>query len=126
MPYGTLRQAHRTAKGLTNEPECLPDAIVHAPIEHVWPLLAEPANYARWWGAQTQAIVPEEPARPGQMIYARSKAFGKAWDVSLRVEAVDAAKRQLDLTTSLPLGISVHNHIRCTPLDQGMCRIAFG
>ncbi len=36
-----------------------PIATVNAPIERVWKLLAEPANYDLWWDAKTRSIAPE-------------------------------------------------------------------
>ena len=103
-----------------------PLSIVKAPIEQVWRLLAEPANYALWWDAQTRAIVPFGPAQPGQQIYAQSKAFGRWWDVHIVVQLVDEVNHQIQLITKLPLGITVHNHLVCTPLDSATCRVAFG
>jgi hypothetical protein len=92
----------------------------------VWELLAEPNHYGRWWDAQTTSIEPPGPAQAGQQILARSRAFGRDWPFHIVVERVEASKRQLDLTTRLPLGITVCNHITCTPLDDETCRVAFG
>ncbi len=103
-----------------------PIAVVHAPAERVWSLLADPANYALWWDAQTRAIVPEGPARPGQEVYAQTAALGRQWDVKVLVRQVDEHKRQIDLTTMLPFGITVRNHITRIPLDAGRCRVSFG
>ncbi len=103
-----------------------PIATVNAPVEQVWALLSEPDNYARWWDAQTRSIEPKGSARPGQEILAQSKAFGKGWNVTISVERVDNSKRQIDLTTSLPLGVTVHNHVVCAPLDRAMCCVTFG
>ena len=106
-----------------------PLAIIHAPVEHVWSFLSEPTNYALWWDAQTRwsfSIVPEGPASPGQKIYAQTTALGKYWNVNVMVEEVDEAKHQIHLTTILPFGITVHNHITCIPLDHANCRVSFG
>ena len=103
-----------------------PIATVNAPVEQVWTLLSKPDNYARWWDAQTRSIEPKGAAQPGQKVLAQSKALGKRWNVTITVERVDSSKRQIDLTTSLPLGITVHNHIVCAPLDGITCRVTFG
>ena len=103
-----------------------PIATVNAPVEQVWALLSEPDNYARWWDAQTLSIEPKGAAQPGQKVLAQSKAFGRGWNVTITVERVDSSKRQIDLTTSLPLGITVHNHIVCALLDRATCRVTFG
>ena len=103
-----------------------PIATVHAPVEQIWALLSEPDCYARWWDAQTRSIAPKGAAQPGQKILAQSQAFAKVWNVTITVERVDSSKRQIDLTTSLPLGITVHNHIVCAPLERATCRVTFG
>jgi hypothetical protein len=46
--------------------------------------------------------------------------------VTVMVKDVDEAKRQIHLTTVLPWGITVHNHITCLPLDPAHCRVSFG
>jgi len=103
-----------------------PIAAVHAPAERVWNLLSEPANYAEWWDAQTRAITPAGSARPGQRIEARTTALGRQWKVNITVEDIDHARRVIDLTTRLPFGITVHNHITCVSLDATTCRVSFG
>ena len=103
-----------------------PIAIINAPIEQVWRLLADPSRYALWWDAKTVSIVPEGRAQAGQQIFATTSALGKQWDVHLTVESVSAKKRQLDLLTQLPLGITVNNHITCTPLDKQRTYVSFG
>ncbi len=103
-----------------------PIAEVQAPVEWVWNLLAEPASYASWWNAETRAIEPPGRARPGQRINAQTRALGKRWTVHITVGSVDEDRRAIELTTRLPLGITVHNHIVCTPLDPATCRVTFG
>lgn len=103
-----------------------PIATVHAPVERVWRLLADPSRYDLWWDAHTVSIVPEGPARAGQQVTAYVGALGLRAAVRLTVQSVEPDKRQLDLLTRLPLGITVQNHITCTPLDQRLTRVSFG
>jgi ligand-binding SRPBCC domain-containing protein len=106
-----------------------PIATVDAPVEQVWRLLADPNNYGLWWDAETRwqfAMEPAGPAQPGQRITARTRALGKNWDVQITVASIDPEKRALDLTTQLPFGITVHNHIVCGTLDNRRCRVSFG
>ncbi len=103
-----------------------PIAVVHAPAERVWDLLSEPANYAQWWDAQTRAITPAGCAQPGQRIEAHTTALGRQWNVNITVERIDRTGRVIDLTTRLPFGIAVHNHIACAPIDATTCRVSFG
>jgi hypothetical protein len=74
----------------------------------------------------TWSIEPAGPAKPGQRISARTRALGKDWDVQITVASIDPDKRALDLTTQLPFGITVHNHIVCGTLDNKHCRVSFG
>ena len=103
-----------------------PIAAVNAPLDYVWEFLSEPKNYALWWDAQTRSIIPEGPAHAGQVIHAATTELGKSWDVTVVVNGVDQAKHQIDLTTILPFGITVHNHITCTALHGGNTQISFG
>jgi hypothetical protein len=103
-----------------------PFATVDAPIEQVWHLLADAAHYAQWWDAQTRSIIPSGPAHVGQKIFAQTAALGMRWDVHITVQAVTPEKHQLELVTRLPLGITVLNHINCTPLDSQHTRVGFG
>jgi hypothetical protein len=103
-----------------------PIAIVAAPVEHVWAFLANPSSYASWWDAQTDAIVPEGPAHPGQRVYAHTYALGRRWNVTTVVEMVDAARHRIQLTTTLPFGIVVHNQIVCAAVDSTSARVQFG
>jgi hypothetical protein len=103
-----------------------PIATVEAPIEQVWRLLDDPAQYAQWWDAQTRSIIPAGPAHSGQQILAQTVALGMRWDVHVTIQAVMPETYQLELVTRLPLGITVLNHIHCTPLDSRHTRVGFG
>jgi len=103
-----------------------PIATVEAPVEQVWRLLADPNNYGLWWDPKPCSIEPPGPAHSGQRITARTRALGKDWDAQVTVVSIDPDKRVLDLTTELPLGITVHNHIVCGMLDNQHCRVSFG
>ena len=103
-----------------------PTADVQAPLERVWSYLAQPSNYSLWWDARTVSIEPPGPAHQGQKILARTRALGLHWEVAVLVKAVDQSQHTLDLTTTLPLGVTVHTHISCTRLTAESCRVAFG
>jgi uncharacterized protein YndB with AHSA1/START domain len=103
-----------------------PVAVVAAPVESVWGLLAEPARYDQWWDARTERIVPPGPAAPGQVVYAKTSGLGRTWDVTLRVEAVNPQKHQVRLRIALPLGTVNVATITGTPVDATTCRVQFG
>jgi hypothetical protein len=103
-----------------------PIAVVAAPVETVWELLADPALYDAWWDARTVRIEPQGKVTPGQVVYAKTAGLGRTWDVTLQVEAVDPALHQVHLRIALPLGIINDNTITCTAVDATSCRVAFG
>lgn len=99
-----------------------PIAIVNAPIERVWELVAEPANYDLWWEARTRSIVPAGRARAGQRVHAKAGGF----DIFLTVDAVDESKHKIDVTTKFPFGITSSNHFACAALPNGTTQVSFG
>ncbi len=92
----------------------------------VWKLLAEPANFSIWSDAQVDRVVPDGPAQAGQRVAGHARGLGINWPVQIEVRGVDAAHKTLDLTTALPFGITVDNHITVTPLNGGACQVSFG
>ncbi|HEY7419385.1 MAG TPA: SRPBCC family protein [Ktedonobacteraceae bacterium] len=103
-----------------------PATVVAAPIESVWEMLLEPTLYDEWWDIHTERVVPEGKASPGQVLYAKTSALGRKWDVTLRVEMVKPEKHQIQLHVTLPLGIVNHETISCTALDATSCRVQYG
>ncbi len=103
-----------------------PITTVNAPAETVWSLLANPSLYDSWWEVTTDSITPPGPAQPGQMIRAHGVAVGINLHTKFRVDEIDNEKRQLDLTTWLPFGIGLHNHLHVQALDDQTCRVSFG
>ena len=103
-----------------------PTDIVHAPAERVWALLSDPAKFDLWWDAHTDRITPPGPAQPGQTVEAHAHGLGRDWPIHFAVNAVDPAHHSLDLSTHLPLGIHMHNHLTVVPIDAGSSRLTFG
>ena len=103
-----------------------PVATVNASLDHVWEFLSEPKNFALWWDAQTQRIVPEGRAQASQKIYAKTREFGRQWDLTVIVNEVDESKHLIHLTTMLPFGITVYNHITCIAFNARTTQVSFG
>lgn len=103
-----------------------PIATINAPLERLWSFLSEPKNYALWWDAKTISIMPAGHASPGQKIQAQSMELGKRWNVDILVEGLDEQRHQIHLKTMLPLGITVFNHITCTPINNSATQVSFG
>ena len=90
-----------------------PAAIVAAPVEDVWELLAQPSRYKEWADFHTESIVPGGPTVEGQTIYGKSSAFGKRWDVTLHIEKVNPDKHQvLPIESADPQGGTSGGRIR--------------
>ena len=62
----------------------------------------------------------------GQVLYAKTSALGRKWDVTLRVEMVNPERHQIQLHVALPLGIVNHETITCAALDAASCRVQYG
>ena len=92
------------------------------PIERVWELLSEPANYDLWWDAHTRSIVPAGRAHAGQRVHAKAGEF----NILLTVDAVDESKHKIDFTTKFPFGITGFNHLTCTALSNSTTQVSFG
>ncbi len=103
-----------------------PIATIHASAETVWSLLANPSVYDSWWEVTTDSIIPPGPAQPGQLISAHGRVLGINLRTRFRVDGVDSERKQLDLTTWLLFGISLHNHIHVQAAGNEDCRVSFG
>lgn len=103
-----------------------PLATVKASAEVVWSMLENPGSYLRWWDFSTDSITPPGRAQAGQVIQAHLTALVVNLRMKIRVNDVDDSRRQLDLTTSLPFGITVHNHIVVNAQDDTTSRVSFG
>ena len=103
-----------------------PADIVAAPAEDVWELLCQPSRYGEWWDVRLERIEPEGPATPGQVVNATSGALGRRWKVMFVIKMVNPARHQIQFDVTLPLGITDHVTITCTPVDAGSCRVQYG
>ena len=103
-----------------------PIATVAAPIEIVWELVSNPSRWDEWADAKTERIVPEGPASPGQVVSVTSRALGRTWCVSFRIEQVNPDKHQLLSLVTFPLWIMLHETIICTSTNATSCRVQYG
>lgn len=101
-----------------------PIAVIQAPIERVWGLLANPVTYTDWTDDVIDRVVPEGRAQAGQRVVGHTRWLART--VLINVRGVDSIRRTPDLTTSLPFDISVLNYITVTPLDASSCQVSFG
>src|SRR3954471_20132433 len=91
-----------------------PAAMIDAPIERVWRLLADPREWSGWSGARFEAAVPDGAAQVGQRWRFLAAAVGRRWPVHMTVVGVCSAapeRHKLVLDVATPLGIVNHEHI---------------
>ena len=103
-----------------------PTAVIAAPIERVWSLIVDPAQWARWADASLDHADPPGPACPGQRFVVSSVGFGRRWRVHFTVDAVDEAAHRLRFTARFPFGMAERAQVGCVALDGAACRVTFG
>ena len=103
-----------------------PAAVVAAPVEVVWALLADPIRFSEWADAQVECVEPPGPTSVGQTITLTSPALCRRWRVVFQVEQVDPVHHQLGFKAILPLGLELHEHLSCAALDATSCRVQYG
>ena len=103
-----------------------PAAIVAAPVETVWELLDNPVRFDDWADGKIQWIAPDGPTMPEQQFCIKSRALGRSWPALFTVKEVQQEKHVLQMDVVLPLGMSMHNRLMCTPIDAVSCRVQYG
>jgi len=90
-----------------------PADTVRAPVERVWELLMQPANYGSFWDLTVERVEPEGPATVGQKFVGWSRALCRRWRVSGELPVLHsragkrgpaASRRRLDRRASVPTG----------------------
>jgi uncharacterized protein YndB with AHSA1/START domain len=103
-----------------------PTAVIAAPVERVWSLVVDPAQWAYWADARLEHVDPPGPASPGQTFVASSVGFGRRWRFRFTVDAVDELQHRLSVTAQFPFGLVEHTRISCQAVDATSCRVTFG
>jgi hypothetical protein len=103
-----------------------PSANVAAPVEVVWSILSDPAQYGDWVDGRVDRVVPPGPLAVGQTIFISAPALGIRWGVRLTVQRVDPVGHQLEMQVKLPLGMQLHEQLACKAVAADACRVQFG
>src|SRR5690348_6731500 len=82
-----------------------PSALVEAPVERVWSLVARPEGYDRWVDAALVAAEPDGPVQPGQQLHLVTRELGWTFAITFHVDEVDAERHRLHLLIELPMGV---------------------
>ena len=103
-----------------------PSASVAAPVDVVWSILNDPAQYGDWVDGRVDQVVPPGPLAVRQIILISAPAFGIRWPVRLTVLRVDPERHELEMQVKLPLGMQLHEQLACTAIAADTCRVQFG
>jgi hypothetical protein len=102
-----------------------PTAIVNAPVEIVWALLADPAGWGHVFDVRINSVDPPGPAVAGQKIMGETGPRLFHLKLAFRVIETDAERHRLVMDIKLPFGIAVREDLKCTPLDADYCRVDY-
>ena len=103
-----------------------PADTVRAPVERVWELLVQPAEYGCFWDLTVEQVQPQGPAVVGQKFVGWSRALCRRWRIDGEIQEVDTQRNQILFRMSLPLGLIGSNRIMCAPLDEQSCMLRYG
>jgi hypothetical protein len=105
---------------MRDEPfDVCPTDVVHAPVERVWPLLIEPSRL-HWVDAKLVSA-PARALAVGDRLLFRA---GPGLRVSWSVVAVEP-EHSLTLDIALPFGVTNHETVVLTRIDDASCRVTF-
>lgn len=102
-----------------------PTDIIGAPIEVVWDLLTNPADWGTFYDIRVLRVEPPGPMVAGQRLIGET---GPRWlhlGVSFEYGLVDEVHRKLEFNGRLPLGVTVHESLDCVPLTENRCRVNY-
>jgi Polyketide cyclase / dehydrase and lipid transport len=103
-----------------------PMAVVEAPFEHVWDLVANPQELDSWVDARLVGAEPPGRARAGQRLRLVTRALGRTFRVDMSVLEVDAERGSLHLLIHLPFGLVNDETITMVPAAEGRTTVRFG
>jgi hypothetical protein len=104
-----------------------PADTVRAPVERVWELLTQPADYGSVWDLTVERVEPEGPAVVGQKFVGWSRALCQRWQISGEIREVDAQRHQILFRMSLPFfRLVTSNRIMCARIDERSCTLRYG
>lgn len=101
--------------------------VVAAPIEKVWAILMDSAQYGEWSDMRHPTITPPGATVPGQVMESSTSELGLTFRVRLVVRDVNPESHRVAFDVELkPFGIHNAASITATPVDAGTTRVAYG
>jgi hypothetical protein len=102
-----------------------PTAIVEAPINLVWNLLLNTAEWGKFYDVRVLSVEPPGPARAGQRLIGNPGPRFLPLRLVFDFIEVDAVNHKLGIDGRLPFGIRVRENMTITPIDSTRCRVNY-
>ena len=104
-----------------------PADTVRAPVERVWELLMQPADYGNFWDLRVERVEPEGRAVVGQKFVGWSRALCRRWEISGEIQEVNAERHQILFRLFLPFfRLVTSNRVVCSRIDERSCMLRYG
>lgn len=102
-----------------------PTAVINTRVDVVWALLTKLAAWGGVFDMRVGSINPPGPAMVGQTICGETGPRLLHLKLTFRMIEIDPYQHRLCLDVHLPFSITVHEELRCTPLDVDHCRVDY-
>ena len=102
-----------------------PTAIVEAPIEVVWDLLLNTADWGKFYDVKVLSVDPPGQAKSGQRLIGNPGPRFLPLRLVFDFTEVDTMSHRLRLDGRLPLGIRVREDLRVLPISARRCRVNY-
>jgi polyketide cyclase/dehydrase/lipid transport protein len=102
-----------------------PTAIVEAPIDVVWNLLLNTAEWGKFYDVRVLSVDPPGPARAGQRLIGNPGPNFLPLRLIFDFTEVDTVNHRLGIDGRLPFGIRVRENMTVAPIDPTRCRVNY-
>jgi hypothetical protein len=102
-----------------------PTAVVEAPVEVVWNLLLNTAEWGKFYDLRVLSIDPPGPAAAGQRLIGNSGPRFLPLRLVFDFVEVDPLNYRLKIDGLLPFGIRVRENMSAVPVDSVRCRVNY-
>ncbi len=102
-----------------------PTEVVQAPIEVVWRLLTDPAEWGEFYDIRVLRVEPPGAMAAGQRLVGET---GPRWlhlGVTFEFTLIDEPRHTLEFQGVLPFGLKVHESMNCVPISSEQCRVNY-
>jgi uncharacterized protein YndB with AHSA1/START domain len=102
-----------------------PTALVNAPVQLVWQLLTDPAEWGRFYDLRVTKVEPPGLAAEGQKFHGESGPRFLHLRLTFEYVKIDPVRYLLNFNVKMPFGLFVREEMDCVPLNNGQCRVNY-